>query len=263
MKQILFGMFIIMVFLEGCATIEEMPVLIGPGHTFRDLRQHTFSESETIKYFHPAISRYGNLMAFVKEEAGKKNIFIKPVNSKAMTQKTFNKTDNAYPSFSPDSKYLAYASKRNGNWDIFVINTYKGRAKRQITSSPEDEICPTWSKDGTKIAFCRFSRSSGQWEIWFYNLKNGSLTNLITGKFPQFSPTENLIVFQRAIKKNGSDVNKWYAIWTIDDMGYEETLIVSSEEEGYINPYWSLDGERIVFASGGKWDKVSAVKHSF
>jgi TolB protein len=69
-------------------------------------------------------------------------------------------------------------------------------------------------------------------------------------------------VFQRAIKKNGSDANKCYAIWTIDDMGYEETLIVSSEEEGYINPYWSLDGERIVFASGGKWDKVSAVKKS-
>jgi len=246
----------------GCVAVEEKPTLIGPGHTFRDLRQHTFAESKNVRYFHPSVSYDGKLMAFVKKEGGISNIYIKPVNSRAMTQKTFHKSADAYPVFSPDGKHLAFASKRNGNWDIFVMNTDKGRAKRQVTSSPEAEIAPSWSKDGTKIVFCRFSRSNGNWEIWISNLSNGSLTNLVPGKFPTFSPTGNLIAFQRPMDKIGTEAKKWYAIWTIDDLGYKETLIISSEEEGFINPQWSPDADRIVFASGGKWDKVSAVTKS-
>jgi TolB protein len=64
---------------------------------------------------------------------------------------------------------------------------------------------------------------------------------------PTFSPTENLIAFQRADSQSG-----FYSIWTIDEVGIAETQIISSTEEGYFAPTWAPDGEKLVFASGGK-----------
>jgi len=39
---------------------------------------------------------------------------------------------DAYPVFSPDGNWIAFSSKRNGNWDIYVIPADGGRA-RQLT----------------------------------------------------------------------------------------------------------------------------------
>lgn len=250
-------LFLIFLF-NGCATVEKEKVSVGTGHTFWDLRKHTFSRSKTTKNTFFDISPNNKTIAFVLEQADNRNIYIKDVNSKAMTQKTFHKADDSLPAISPDGKLLAFASRMNGNWDIFVMNVKKGKAKRQITSSPEDEIYPSWSPDGTKIAFCRFSKSSGQWEIWTFDLKNGALTNLVPGKMPNYSPVENIIVFQRPNQSDESE--RFYALWSIDDLGIEETLIVDSAEKGYINPSWSHDGNKIVFASGGKWEKAQSIR---
>ena len=249
-------LFLIFLF-NGCATVEKEKASVGTGHTFWDLRKHTFSSSKATKNTFFDVAPNGKKLAFVLEKANNRNIYIKEVNGKAMTQKTFHKTDDSFPAISPDGKLLAFASRMNGNWDIFVMNMKKGKAKRQITSSSEDEICPSWSPDGTKIAFCRFSKSSGQWGIWTFNLTNGALTNLVPGKFPYYSPVENTIVFQRPSQSDESE--RFYALWSIDDLGMEETIIADSLEKGYINPSWSSDGNRVVFASGGKWEKAESI----
>ena len=250
-------LFLIFLF-NGCATVDKKEVSVGAGHTFWDLRKHTFSRSKTTKNTFFNISPNSKTIAFVLEQSGNSNIYIKPVNSKALTQKTSHKAHDSFPAISPDGKLLAFASKMNGNWDIFVMNVKKGKAKRQITSSPEDEIYPSWSPDGTKVAFCRFSKSNGQWEIWTFDLTNGALTNLVPGKFPNYSPVENIIIFQRPSRSNKSE--RLYALWSIDDLGIEEILIGDSAEKGYVNPSWSHDGNKIVFASGGKWEKAELIR---
>jgi Tol biopolymer transport system component len=63
-----------------------------------------------------------------------------------------------------------------------------------------------------------------------------------------------LIAFQRPNDRT------WYAIWTIDDEGYQETEILSSSEEGFINPSWSPDGKQLVMASGGRVEKTKLIK---
>jgi Tol biopolymer transport system component len=67
--------------------------------------------------------------------------------------------DNALwnTTWSPDSRRLAFlASGKDGRLDVFVINA-DGSGARNITNSPEDEYWPSWSPDGTRIAFARMS----------------------------------------------------------------------------------------------------------
>lgn len=214
--------------------------------SYRDMRQHTFNENEKMHYSSVATSQDGATIAFVSDENDNSDIFIKGVNSKSVIQKTDNPAADDYPAFSPDGTKLAFASNRNGNWDIYILNVNSGKATRQITFGKENCEAPSWSHDGKKLAYNKFSNSTHMWEIWIYNFETGSYSSLTTGRNPVYSPVNDTIVFQRGNTKN------WYALWLIDDEGKEETNVLSSNDEGYFHPSWSSDGSKIVFASGGK-----------
>ena len=46
---------------------------------------------------------------------------------------------------------IAFASNREGNWDIFVMNP-DGTEVRNITQHPADDRHPSWSPDGKFIS---------------------------------------------------------------------------------------------------------------
>ena len=70
---------------------------------------------------------------------------------------TYNNDLDGHPSWSPDGRYLAFASTRTENWAVFVIELATGNI-RQLTSRDEDtdSASPDWSPDGTQIVFERF-----------------------------------------------------------------------------------------------------------
>ncbi|MBN2507426.1 MAG: PD40 domain-containing protein [Verrucomicrobia bacterium] len=59
---------------------------------------------------------------------------------------------DAYPVFSPDGKWIAFASKRNGGWDIYAIPAEGGSA-RQLTWHGGTETPQGWSPDGRRLLF--------------------------------------------------------------------------------------------------------------
>jgi Tol biopolymer transport system component len=54
--------------------------------------------------------------------------------------------------FSPDGKWIAYSKAGNSDPDVFVIRT-DASAQRQVTFSRGTDVDPSWSGDGTRIAF--------------------------------------------------------------------------------------------------------------
>lgn len=52
----------------------------------------------------------------------------------------------------PGAAWIAFSSRRNGNFDVFLIRA-DGTCERQITSDPADDLAPTWSPDGHTLAF--------------------------------------------------------------------------------------------------------------
>ena len=56
------------------------------------------------------------------------------------------------PIWSPDSKSIAFASDRNGNFDIFVMPANGGNAKR-LTSNSVSELPSAFTPDGKQVVF--------------------------------------------------------------------------------------------------------------
>ena len=60
--------------------------------------------------------------------------------------------DDISPAPSPDGESIAFASNRNGFWDLYLLDLSTGDIT-QLTDTPEYEGSPTWSPDGSFIAF--------------------------------------------------------------------------------------------------------------
>ncbi|MBE9461299.1 S41 family peptidase [Dyadobacter subterraneus] len=96
----------------------------------------------------PSISPDGNWIAF--EYKG--NIFKVAVTGGQAMPLTATKEYNGYPVWSPDSKSIAFASNRFGNFDIFLTSSNGGNAHRLTFDSSKD-IPLEFSQDGTLIYF--------------------------------------------------------------------------------------------------------------
>jgi Tol biopolymer transport system component/predicted Ser/Thr protein kinase len=76
-----------------------------------------------------------------------------------LTRLTFGPGLQTDVTFSPDGRFIAYASDRTGNFDIWVQPVAGGDAV-QITRSSADETQPDWSPDGSTLVF-RSEREGG------------------------------------------------------------------------------------------------------
>ena len=82
----------------------------------------------------------------------KGDIYKVPANGGTATQLTTQASHECSPIWSPDSKQIAFASDRNGNFDLFVMSA-DGGAARRLTTHSASEIPSTFTTDGNYILF--------------------------------------------------------------------------------------------------------------
>ena len=78
-------------------------------------------------------------------------------------------------SASPVTGRIAFASSRDGNREIYVMNA-DGSGLARLTDNRADDQAPAWSPDGRRIAFT--SRRDGNLEIYVMNADGSGLTRL-------------------------------------------------------------------------------------
>ena len=80
------------------------------------------------------------------------DIWTADENGQNIQRLTVNRARDAYPRFSPDGKWIAFSSDRNGNLDVFIIPAGGGVAK-QLTSHSADDTVLGWTPDGRGVLF--------------------------------------------------------------------------------------------------------------
>ena len=153
-------------------------------------------------------------------------------------------TSNFHPAWSPDGTKIAFASTRDSNPEIFVMDP-NGFNVTRLTFNPANDAQPAWSPDGTKIAFA--SDRTGDAEIYVMNADGSGQTNL-TQHFgsdlaPAWSPSGAKIAFQ-------SNRDNDYAVWVMNADGSNPVRLTDPTSPAGA-PSWSPDGTRIAYEQGG------------
>jgi uncharacterized protein YjdB len=146
------------------------------------------------------------------------------------------------PSWAPDGTKLAFESDRDGNLEVYVINT-DGTGLVRLTNNAAFDGVPAWSPDGTKIAFT--SDRDGRNEIYVMNPDGSSVTRVSNEpadeERPAWSPDGRRIAFQSV--RDGH-----YEIYVMNADG-SGVARLTNDSLGNLEPSWSPDGSRIVFRS--------------
>lgn len=85
--------------------------------------------------------------------------------------------EDTAPALSPDGKQIAFMSRREGNWEVYVINV-DGSNLQRLTNDPAEDGLPTWSPDGNAIAFV--SSRGGPWAVWAMTPEGSGQRQLFT-----------------------------------------------------------------------------------
>lgn len=102
----------------------------------------------------PELLQARGSLAFVVHERGQDDIWMTSIDSRNPLRITSSPEDDRDPSFSPDGQRLAYASHRDGNWDIYILNMNNplGEPERKTFGIAFDAR-PVWSSDGVYLAY--------------------------------------------------------------------------------------------------------------
>jgi len=106
----------------------------------------------------PALAREARLVRYPHYHEGHivfsylGDIWTANENGQNVQRLTVNRARDVYARFSPDGKWIAFSSERNGNLDVFIIPAEGGAAK-QLTVHSADDTVLGWKPDSRAVLF--------------------------------------------------------------------------------------------------------------
>jgi len=157
----------------------------------------------------PAISKKGDLMAFITDVAGRPDLFIQSFDSKgrhigkARQLYSSPRSSQASPTFSPDGKRIAFVSDKDGPPRIYLLDLPQNTKTTQrprpqlLTTKNRENTCPAWSPDGKKLAYS--AKTEGVRQIWIYDFEKQEEIQITTGpemkENPSWAPNNLHLVY--------------------------------------------------------------------
>ena len=142
----------------------------------------------------------GSGKEFVYHSGEPLNISRHNIETGIRTQLTFDKEGAAYPSVSPDERWIAY-EKLRGEHSYLALVDRDGRQDRDLIAEPGHAWVHGWSPDSRRILYAGFR--DGAWNIYWVDRTTGERRKLtdITSmdgyvRYPAWSPNDDVIVFE-------------------------------------------------------------------
>jgi TolB protein len=141
----------------------------------------------------PAVSPDGRKVAMVLGTSGSVNIYVCDADGGGLKQLTFTREDNSSPCWSPDGRWICFASKINERRALSKVSADGGAMERIPTAGVSNPSEPDWSPDGHWIAFT--SQYLGGFNICVVPAEGGAAIPLVSGEDPSWAPNSRTLVF--------------------------------------------------------------------
>ncbi len=195
----------------------------------------------------------GNAIAYVSSQDGDYAIYAMNANGSSQGRLTDERGDvstlhgvqfQTQPAWSPDGTKIAFASAREGSFDIYVMNS-DGTGTKRLTSTKENDQHPTWSSDGNSIAFSRFSNVDHLYVMNADGTDARRLTDddLTAEGEPAWSPDGKWIAYSHV--QSGTELRE---IWVVRPDGSGRRSVTKLGAKSY-TPTWDPDSKRLAFSS--------------
>jgi Tol biopolymer transport system component/DNA-binding winged helix-turn-helix (wHTH) protein len=147
--------------------------------------------------FDPQISPDGKRVAFVSTRTGSEEIWTSGMDGARPVRLTsFGGARLETPRWSPDGRRIVFAARPRAISQIFAVDA-AGGIPEPLTHDSDDEVAPSFSRDGQAIYFG--SRRSGSWQIWKMNLSDRRFAQVTRagGYRAEESPDGRFLYFSR------------------------------------------------------------------
>lgn len=172
----------------------------------------------------------GKSIAFSMSSEGKTAIY---------TMKSFDGTEvkplvqgsglEVEPAYSPDGKFLAFASGRFGNPHLFVRDLSTGGDTR-ITFAGWYNSSPSWRPDGKKIIFAGYDREIDRYDLFTVNPDGRQLERITLdqgdNENPTFSPDGRFVLFQSNRRDGARGKQSGYRLFVMTKDGAGQRPLV-------------------------------------
>jgi len=181
-------------------------------------------------------------VVFSRGSGGRRDLYVVDYDGEGLLRLTANRELNLCPSWSPDGSEIAFTSYRNGQQELFSLNTSNGKV-RSVIGMDGLNFGADWHPDGKELVLSL--SQSGNAEIYRISPEGRIIKRLTVSKAIEISPNW---------APGGRDV-----VFTSDRTGTPQLYIIDSEGagrrrltfEGRYNDsaVWSPSGDQIVYAT--------------
>src|SRR2546426_11629815 len=131
-----------------CVSMFVSMCVVSLAQRATQLEKPTLITSQPGQQLFPSVAAADKTIAFSQRNGADWDVYVLRHASPPVNLTADSSADDWQAEFSPDSKWLAFRSERNGG-GIYIMNP-EGKNLKRLTNAG---VNPTWSADGTEIVY--------------------------------------------------------------------------------------------------------------